>query len=77
MFIMCMVEVYLIVVEVEECLGNGVKVVEYLNVFCKCVCCNEVDFEVNMKLIIVIEDDVLDEYVCELCGEFICWVLLK
>ena len=36
----------------------------------KRACRNEADFEANMKLTTATEDDVLDEYARELCGEF-------
>ena len=70
MFIMRMAEVYLIAAEAEERLGNGAKAAEYLNVLRKRACRNEADFEANMKLTTATEDDVLDEYARELCGEF-------
>lgn len=77
MFIMRMAEVYLIAAEAEERLGNGAKAAEYLNVLRKRACRNEADFEDNMKLTTATEDDVLDEYARELCGEFTRWALLK
>lgn len=77
MFIMRMAEVYLIAAEAEERLGNGAKAAEYLNVLRKRACRNEADFEANMKLTTATEDDVLDEYARELCGEFTRWALLK
>ena len=53
------------------------KAAEYLNVLRKRACRNEADFEANMKLTTATEDDVLDEYARELCGEFTRWALLK
>mgnify|MGYP000054934535 FL=1 len=53
------------------------KSAEYLNVLRKRACRNEADFEDNMKLTTATEDDVLDEYARELCGEFTRWALLK
>lgn len=77
MFIMRMAEVYLIAAEAEERLGNGEKAAEYLNVLRKRACRTESDYEEHMKLATATEDDVLDEYARELCGEFTRWALLK
>lgn len=77
MFIMRMAEVYLIAAEANQMLGNETKAAEYLNVLRKRACRNEADYEVHMKLTTATEEDVLDEYARELCGEFSRWALLK
>lgn len=76
MFIMRMAEVYLIAAEAEQQLGNGPKAAEYLNVLRK----RSVRAGVNpatVELGTATEDDVMDEYARELCGEFNRWALLK
>ena len=77
MFIMRMAEVYLIAAEAEQELGNGETAATYLNVLRKRACRSESDYEEHMKLTTATEDDVLDEYARELCGEFNRWALLK
>jgi hypothetical protein len=75
--IMRMAEVYLIAAEAEQQLGNGTKAAEYLNVLRKRACRHASDYENYMKLDTASEQDVLDEYARELCGEFNRWALLK
>ena len=77
MFIMRMAEVYLIAAEAEQKLGNATAAADYLNVLRKRACRTESDYEANMKLTTATENDVLDEYARELCGEFSRWALLK
>lgn len=74
MFIMRMAEVFLIAAEAEQELGNGGKAATYLNVLR--------DRAVRQgatkhDLTSASEQDVLDEYARELCGEFDRWALLK
>jgi hypothetical protein len=76
-FIMRMAEVYLIAAEAEQQLGNGAKAAEYLNVLRKRACRNAADFDAHMKLSSATEQDVLDEFARELCGEFNRWAILK
>ena len=76
-FIMRMAEVYLIAAEAEQQLGDGAKAAEYLNVLRKRACRNASDYEAHMKLSTASEQDILDEYARELCGEFSRWTLLK
>lgn len=77
MFIMRMAEVYLIAAEANQMLGDGAKAAEHLNVLRKRACRNAADYETHMKLTTATENDVLDEYARELCGEFGRWALLK
>jgi hypothetical protein len=76
-FIMRMAEVYLIAAEAEQKLGNATKAAEYLNVIRKRACRNAADFDSKMKLSSATEQDVLDEFAREMCGEFNRWSLLK
>lgn len=76
-FIMRMAEVYLIAAEANVQLGNNALAAEQLNVLRQRACRNAADFEANMKLTTATEQDVLDEYARELCGEFNRWTLLK
>lgn len=77
MFIMRMAEVYLIAAEANVELGNNTLAADYLNVLRKRACRDSTDYETHMKLTTATEDDVLDEYARELCGEFSRWALLK
>jgi hypothetical protein len=76
MYIMRMAEVYLIAAEAWQKLGNGSKAADYLNVLRKRAV-RETAKESDWKLSTASEDDVLDEYSRELCGEFTRWALLK
>lgn len=75
--IMRMAEVYLIAAEAEERLGNASKAAEYLNVLRRRACRNMADFDSSLRLTSASEQDVLDEYARELCGEFTRWAVLK
>ncbi len=75
--IMRMAEVYLIAAEAEQELGNGDAAAGYLNVLRKRAARSESDYESHLKLTTATEQDVLDEYARELCGEFNRWSLLK
>ena len=77
MFIMRMAEVYLIAAEANQQLGNESKAAEHLNVLRKRACRDAGDFDSHMKLTTATEDDILDEYARELCGEFNRWAILK
>ncbi len=74
MFIMRMAEVYLIAAEAEQELGNGVKAAQYLNVLRDRAVREGAS---KHDLSTATEQDVLDEYARELCGEFNRWALLK
>lgn len=76
MYIMRMAEVYLLAAEAWERLGNGSKAAEYLNVLRKRAAREGTD-ENKWKLSTATEDDIMDEYARELCGEFTRWALLK
>lgn len=69
-FIMCIVEMYLIVVEVDIYVNGGFNVLKYINKICICV-------GVNLLVGVFIINIVLDERVCELCGEYVCFYDLK
>ncbi|SEA35839.1 SusD family protein [Arachidicoccus rhizosphaerae] len=74
MFIMRMAEVYLIAAEAEQKLGNGAKAATYLNVLRdRAVRAGAAKHDLTSAT----EQDVLDEYARELCGEFDRWALLK
>jgi hypothetical protein len=74
MFIMRMAEVYLIAAEAEKELGNGGEAAKYLNVLRdRAVRAGASKHELTTAT----EQDVLDEYARELCGEFNRWALLK
>lgn len=75
-FIMRMAEVYLLAAEAWQKLGDGPKAAEYLNVLRKRAARPGVA-ESAWKLATASEDDVLDEYAREMCGEFTRWALLK
>jgi|WetSurMetagenome_2_1015567.scaffolds.fasta_scaffold00491_9 starch-binding outer membrane protein, SusD/RagB family len=75
--IMRMAEVYLIAAEAEQELGNGTAAAQYLNVLRERAARSESDYQNYMKLTTASEQDVLDEYARELCGEFNRWALLK
>ncbi|MGH2623799.1 MAG: RagB/SusD family nutrient uptake outer membrane protein, partial [Sphingobacterium sp.] len=74
MFIMRMAEVYLIAAEAEQQLGNGSKAATYLNVLRDRAVR---EGAAKHDLTSATEQDVLDEYARELCGEFNRWALLK
>lgn len=74
MFIMRMAEVYLIAAEAEQQLGNGAKAATYLNVLRDRAVR---EGATKHDLTSATEQDVLDEYARELCGEFNRWALLK
>ena len=76
MFIMRMAEVYLIAAEANQQLGNGGKAAEYLNVLKKRAARNDASYNA-MKLSNATQNDVMDEYARELCGEYQRWVLMK
>lgn len=76
MFIMRMAEVYLLAAEAAEMLGKGGEAATYLNVLRKRAA-REGVAESVWKLSTATEDDVLDEYAREMCGEFSRWALLK
>ena len=73
-FIMRMAEVYLIAAEAEQQLGNGAQAAHYLNVLRNRAVR---DGASKHELTSATEQDVLDEYARELCGEFNRWALLK
>lgn len=77
--IMRMAEVYLIAAEANQMLGDGAKAATYLNVLRKRAYRGDpATFDSSpMKLTNATENDVLDEYARELCGEFERWPLLK
>ena len=75
-FIMRMAEVYLIAAEANQQLGNGGKAAEYLNVLKKRAARDDASYEA-MKLSNATQDDVMDEYARELCGEYQRWLLMK
>lgn len=76
MYIIRMAEVYLLAAEAEQMLGNGGEAAKYLNALRKRAARPGVNESV-WKLSMATEDDVLDEYARELCGEFNRWALLK
>lgn len=77
-FIMRMAEVYLIAAEACQQLGEGEKATEYINILRKRASRNYDDYVSHMKLTTpATEQDILDEYARELCGEFNRWALLK
>lgn len=76
MYIMRMAEVYLIAAEARQMLGEGVAAANWLNVLRQRAARPGVP-ESEWRLATATEDDVLDEYARELCGEFTRWALLK
>ena len=76
MYIMRMAEVYLIAAEAWQMLGDGGKAAGYLNTLRK-RSVRDTAKESDWKLSTATEEDVLDEYARELCGEFARWALLK
>lgn len=76
MYIMRMAEVYLIAAEAEQMLGNGQKAAGFLNTLRQRAVRPGAP-ESAWKLSTATEDDVLDEYAREMCGEFTRWALLK
>lgn len=75
-FIMRMAEIYLLAAEANQQLGNGAKAAEYLNVLKKRAARDVVSYNA-MKLTTATQDDVMDEYARELCGEYQRWVTMK
>jgi hypothetical protein len=75
--IMRTAEVYLIAAEAAQKNGDGNKAAQYLNVLRERACRDKANFESSMKMSSASEQDVLDEYARELCGEFARWALLK
>ncbi len=76
MYILRMAEIYLIAAEAWQKLGKGDEAAKYLNVLRKRAV-REGAKESDWKLATATEDDVLDEYAREMCGEFTRWALLK
>lgn len=76
MFIIRMAEVYLLAAEAEQKLGNGAEAAKYLNVLRQRAARPGVSPSV-WQLTNVTEDDIFDEYIREMCGEFNRWALLK
>lgn len=76
MFIMRMAEIYLLAAEAEQKLGNGGKATEYLNVLRHRAARPNVG-EAWKLTTDATEDDIFDEYVREMTGEFNRWALLK
>lgn len=74
MFIMRMAEIYLIAAEAEQMLGNGANAAQYLNVLRNRAVREGAS---GNNLTNATEQDVLDQYAVEACGEFIRWPLLK
>ena len=77
MMIMRMAEVYLIAAEAEQKLGNGAKATEYINVLRERACRDKANLDAFRLQTAATEQDILDEYARELCGEFTRWALLK
>lgn len=75
-FIMRFPEIYLIAAEANVALGNGTKAAEQLNTVAKRSSRNG-KLASYMQLTNASEDDVLNEYARELCGEFTRWAVLK
>lgn len=71
---MRMAEVYLIAAEACQMLGDGTKAAEYVNVLRQRAVRPGSS---NWMLGTATEEDILDEYARELCGEFTRWALLK
>ena len=76
MFIIRMAEVYLLAAEAEQKLGNDGKAAEYLNPLRQRAARPGVPTS-TWKMATATEDDIFDEYIRELCGEFNRWALLK
>ena len=74
--IMRTAEVYLIAAEANQKLGDETRAAEHLNVLRKRAARTDAaasDYELDTAT----EDDVLDEYARELCGEFQRWAILQ
>ena len=76
MFIIRMAEVYLLAAEAEQKLGHGDKAASYLNVLRQRAARPGVAASV-WQMATATEDDIFDEYIREMCGEFNRWALLK
>ncbi|MCR5395811.1 MAG: RagB/SusD family nutrient uptake outer membrane protein [Bacteroidales bacterium] len=74
--IMRTAEVYLIAAEANQQLGNEAKAAEYLNVLRKRAARADAVAS-DYELATATENDVLDEYARELCGEFQRWAILQ
>ncbi len=70
-------EVYLIAAEGAVMSGDNAKAAEYLNVVRRRACRDKSKFESTMQLSTASEQDVLDEFARELCGENQRWAILK
>ncbi|NBJ05819.1 RagB/SusD family nutrient uptake outer membrane protein [Duncaniella freteri] len=75
MYIMRFAEVYLIAAEANQMLGDGARAAGFINDLRKRSL--RPGYAGNYELATATEDDVLDEYARELCGEFSRWNLLK
>lgn len=76
MFIIRMAEVYLLAAEAEQKLGHGGEAAKYLNVLRQRAARPGVPASV-WQMSTASEDDIFDEYIREMCGEFNRWALLK
>ncbi len=74
MYIMRMAEVYLLAAEACQKLGDGSAAAGYINTLRQRAVR---EGATGWMLTTATEDDVLDEYARELCGEFTRWALLK
>lgn len=74
-YIMRMAEVYLLAAEANQKLGKGEQAAKHLNVLRKRAL--RPGYTGTYELTNATEDDVLDEYAREMCGEFIRWSVLK
>ncbi len=74
-FIMRLAEIYLIAAEANQKLGDGQAAANYLNPLRERAL--RKGYAGNYKLTNATEDDVLDEFAREMCGEFMRWTLLK
>ena len=74
-YVMRMAEVYLIAAEAAQMLGNG-QAAKYINAL-RQRAAREGASESDWQISSVSEEDILDEYARELCGEYNRWPLLK
>lgn len=74
-YIMRLAEIYLIAAEANQKLGDGGAAADYLNPLRERSL--RKGYTGNYKLTTATEEDVLDEYAREMCGEFMRWTLLK
>lgn len=75
-FILRLAEMYLIAAEANQKLGDGAKAAQYLNALKKRAARSTAAYDA-MKLSTATEQDVLDEFAREMCGEFYRFGLLK